>query len=163
MKILITYASQTGNTKKLADAASQILHGEKTICPVDEAPEPAGFDLVILGFWLQGGKPDPKSSGYLAKIGDARLFLFATHGARTDSPHAINAMDNARSLAPSARVSGTFNCQGTVNPSFLEKARQKNPLPAWIEDAPAAVGHPDAVDIDRLKAAIKSALPEFTS
>jgi flavodoxin len=161
MKTLIVYASQTGNTKKLAEAVSDLLGGEKTVCHIDEAPDPAGFELIALGFWLQAGKPDPKSSDYLSKIGGANLFLFATHGASAESAHALKAMDQAKSLAPSARLAGAFNCQGEVNPAFLEKVRKKDPQPPWIKDAPDAVGHPDQSDIDRLTGIVKEKLSEF--
>jgi flavodoxin len=161
MKTLIVYSSQTGNTKKMAEAANHAIGGEKTLCPVDKAPDPAGFDLVVLGFWLIAGKPDPKSSDYLAGVGDANLFLFATHGAAADSDHAAKAMAHAKSLVPSARIAGTFSCPGEVNPAVLEKALKKDPPPPWIGDAPSAAGHPDSTDIARLTEAIKAALPEF--
>lgn len=161
MKTLIVYSSQTGNTKKMAEAVNDVIGGEKTLCPVSEAPDPAGFDLVVLGFWLMAGKPDPKSSDYLAGVDDANLFLFATHGAAADSAHAVKAMEHAKSLAPSSRVAGTFSCPGEVNPTFLEKALKKDPPPPWIGDASAAAGHPDNTDIGRLTDAIKAALPEF--
>jgi flavodoxin I len=161
MKTLIAYSSKTGNTKKLAEAANDLIGGEKVICPTNEAPEPAGFDLVVLGFWLQAGKPDPKSSEYLSRIGEARLFLLATHGAAARSAHVEKAMAHARELASGARIAGTFSCQGEVSPTFLEKSRKKEPQPPWLGDAPAAVGHPDNVDIDRLKESLKAGLPEF--
>ena len=85
MKTLIVYSSQTGNTRKLAQAVNDLIPGEKILCPVDEAPEPEGFDMIVQGFWLKAGKPDPKSSEYLARLGDVRLFLWATHGAAADS------------------------------------------------------------------------------
>jgi flavodoxin I len=137
--------------------------GEKTICHVSEAPDPGGFDLVVLGFWLMAGKPDPQSSDFLAAVGPTKLFLMATHGAAADSAHARKAMEHARSLAASAQIAGTFNCQGEVSPAFLEKAAQKDPQPPWIGDAPAAAGHPDHSDIDRLAQALKSSLPQFVA
>ena len=161
MKTLIAYSSKTGNTKKLAEAADDLIAGEKVICPISEAPDPAGFDLVVLGFWLQAGKPDPKSSEYLSRMSDARLFLFATHGAAAGSAHVEKAMAQARELASGARLAGTFSCPGEVSPAFLEKARKKDPQPPWLGDAPAAVGHPDNADIERLKDALKAGLPEF--
>ena len=163
MKTLIVYSSQTGNTKKMADAVNDVIRGEKTLYPVGEAPHPAGYDLVVLGFWLMAGKPDPKSSDYLVGVGDAKLFLFATHGASADSDHAAKAIAHAKSLAPSAQVAGTFSCPGEVNPTFLEKALKKDPSPPWIGDAPLAAGHPDSTDIARLTDAIKAALPEFVA
>jgi flavodoxin I len=151
MKSLIVYSSKSGNTKKLADAAFDLLPGDKEIRSVSEAPEPGGYDLILVGFWLQAGKPDSATMEYLKKIGPTRLFLMATHGARADSAHAANAMGVARDLAGSADIVGTFNCQGEVSPQFLEKARKKKPPPPWIEDAGDAVHHPDKADIQALK------------
>ena len=100
MKSLIVYSSQSGNTQKLAQAVYETLTGEKEMYTVSEAPDPAGYDFVALGFWLKTGKPDPKSTEYIGKIGKKPLFLFATHGAAAGSDHALKAMNHARSLAP---------------------------------------------------------------
>jgi len=156
MKALIVYSSQSGNTQKLAEAVYAVLPGEKDIMPVDKAPEPEGYDCVAVGFWLQAGKPDPKAAAYLARVKDARLFLFATHGAAAESAHARNAMDHARSSAPEASIVGSFSCQGEVNPKVLEKIRAKVPPPPWIQDADGAVGHPDQEDIVRLQETLHS-------
>ena len=128
MKSLIVYSSQTGNTRKLAEAVRNALPGETAMVPVDSAPSPEGYDLVAVGFWLQAGKPDPKAAAYLQYLSNTPLFLFATHGAASDS--------------------------GEVNPKGLEKIRAKTPPPPWIGDAEAAVGHPDAQDLARLQEVI---------
>jgi flavodoxin I len=158
MKALVTYSSQTGNTRKLAQTIYDSLTCEKQIHPLADAPEPAAFDLVALGFWLQTGKPDPKSAEYLSRIGEKDLFLFATHGAAAGSDHARAAMEHAKSLAPAARIRGTFSCQGEVNPKVLEKARAKNPPPSWLKDAPDAVGRPNDKDLQALEKALKEAI-----
>jgi flavodoxin len=67
MKSLVVYSSQSGHTKKLAEVAYDALPDGKEITPVDEAPDPAGYDFVAVGFWLKGGSPDPKSVEYLKK------------------------------------------------------------------------------------------------
>lgn len=152
MKSLIVYSSQTENTKKLADTIYESLGGEKDIFPIDKAPSSEGYDLIAIGFWLMAGKPDPKSSEYLEKIGKgARLFLFATHGASSSSDHVENAMNLARSLAKDAEIAGIFTCQGEVNPKVLEKVKQKPEPPVWIGDADQAVGHPNEEDLSTLK------------
>jgi len=173
MKSLIVYSSQTENTKKLADTIYENLEGEKDIFPIDKAPSSEGYDLIAIGFWLMAGKPDPKSSEYLEKIGKGarlflfathgassssdhvenaiRLFLFATHGASSSSDHVENAMNLARSLAKDAEIAGIFTCQGEVNPKVLEKVKQKPEPPVWIGDADQAVGHPNEEDLSTLK------------
>ena len=93
MKSLVVYSSQTGNTRKLAEAAFEALSGEKEILLVDDAPDPSEYDSIVVGFWLKGGKPDPKSAEYLGKVKQKALFLFATHGAAAESNHAIQGME----------------------------------------------------------------------
>ena len=145
MNSLIVYSSNTGNTKKLAQAVYDSLTGSKELYPITEAPDPAGYDFVALGFWLQAGKPDPKSAEYIGRVGKNSLFLFVTHGAAPGSEHALKAMDHAKSLAPEANILGTYSCQGKVDPQVLQKAKSKPNPPVWLSDAPSAIGHPDEV------------------
>ena len=126
---------------------------------VDEAPDPTAYDFVALGFWLQGGKPDPKSASYLARLKrHQKVFLFATHGARPGSDHAASAMAHAQSLAEGATVAGSFSSYGEVNPKVLEKVKAKPQPPVWLDEAAEAVGHPDASDMDNLRRALKAVL-----
>ncbi|GAB6906066.1 Flavodoxin family protein [Desulfosarcina cetonica] len=155
MKSLVVYSSQSGNTRKLAEAVYQSLPPGASLSSVDEAPDPGDYDFVALGFWLQAGQPDPKSQAYLKKLnGHARVFLFATHGANPDSEHARSAMTAAQAMADGATFAGSFDCYGEVNPKVLEKVRARPDAPAWIADADKAVGHPDSADIEHLKAAL---------
>ncbi|MCK5163303.1 MAG: flavodoxin family protein [Desulfobacula sp.] len=155
MKTLIVYSSQSENTKKLADTIYEGMEGETDIFPVDEAPSSQGYDLTAVGFWLMAGKPDPKTSEYLAKTGKGdRLFLFATHGAAAGSDHVKNATNHAISLTNEADIAGIFTCQGEVNPKVLEKVKQKPEPPVWIADADQAVGHPNEDDFSALKQVI---------
>lgn len=152
MKSLVVYSSQTGNTRRLAQAVFDVFPGEKELCSVDEAPDPSAYDWVAVGFWFKSGKPDPLAADYLAKIGKQSLFLFATHGAATGSKHAVQGMEFAKSLASESDVQGTYSCQGEVDPRIVEKARSKKPEPpVWVADAPAAKGHPNDVDIQSLQ------------
>ncbi len=48
---------------------------------------------------------------------------------RSFSDHASDGMDHARSLVPSARIRGTFNCPGAVDPAHQKRARAKDPQP----------------------------------
>ena len=150
MKTLIVYSSQSGNTEKLAKALYESAMNEKTIHSIDKAPDPNDYDLVAVGFWLQAGKPDPDTAEYLQQLKTTPVFLFATHGAASDSAHASIAMADAVSFAGRAKIVGTFSCQGEVNPKVLEKVKAKQEPPVWVDDATAAVGHPNQEDIDTL-------------
>jgi hypothetical protein len=89
---------------------------------------------------------------------NAKVFLFATHGAAKGSDHARGAMEYAVSLVNGANVIGTYSCQGEVNPKVLEKIKQKDSPPPWLHEADDAVNHPDDTDIAELIAALKKAL-----
>jgi hypothetical protein len=142
----------------LADAIYEIIPDEKIICNIDEAQDPSKFDRICLGFWLMAGKPDPKSQEYLKKISNQKLFLFATHGASSQSNHAQQAMKTAKEMASEADIIGCYNCQGEVNPKVLEKAGSKPEPPVWLKDAPAAKGHPDKNDIEQLTQTLKQCI-----
>jgi len=160
MKSLVVYSSQTGNTKKLAETVYEFLSGEKEIYAVTEAPDPTGYDLVALGFWFKGEKPDPNSMEYLPKLAGKSLFLFATHGAPEEYDHVAKGIEQAKNLAEGAKIIGTFSCQGEVNPKVLEavRAKEKEKQPVWIERAEEAVGHPDQSDIQSLTEAVATAI-----
>ncbi len=148
MKSLVVYSSKSGNTRKLAEAVHGYLIGDKEIAAIADAPDPAGYTFVAVGFWLKAGQPDPESQAFLAKLEKGQdVYLFATHGAAARSAHAKNAMKKAKELAAKAHILGTFSCPGEVDAEFMEVEAQKSPLPVWLADAPAAKGHPDAHDL----------------
>ena len=150
MKALVVYSSKSGNTKKLADALHGALQCDKDLKPIEDNPDPADYDFIAVGFWLQAGQPDPATLDFLPKIGEKPVFLFATHGAAKGSDHARNAMNKAKELASPARITGLFNCQGQVAEKVLEVAAKKDPQPPWLADAPSAKGHPDDEDVRQL-------------
>jgi len=148
MKSLVVYSSKSGNTRKLAEAVYEYLEGEKTIVAIADAPDPSEYTFVAVGFWLMAGQPDPESQAFLARLKEGQdVYLFATHGAAAGSDHAENAMKKAKEIAARAHLLATFSCPGEVSPQVIEKAAQKNPQPAWLADAPAAKGHPNANDL----------------
>lgn len=151
MKILVSYSSQTQNTKKLADAIFESLSADGEIKPLAEAGEVEGYDVIALGFWFKAGQPDPASQDFLGKLNGKKVFLFATHGAAPGSAHVQNGLAKAVELAQGAKVLGSFSCQGEVAAKFLEMAASKDPQPPWLGDAPAAKGHPNDTDLAALK------------
>jgi flavodoxin len=157
MKTLVVYSSKGGNTKKLAETAFARLAGDKEIRAVADAPDPADYEVVIVGFWYQGDQPDPASQEYLKKCAMAdKLFLFATHGAAADSETARMGMNKARELAAGANIVGTFSCQGEVPAQVLATAANKNPPPSWLKDADMAKGHPNSDDMYNLCIALEN-------
>ena len=162
MKTLVAYSSKTGNTRKLAETVFESLPDEKEIHEVSKAPDPAGYDLVAVGFWLMGGKPDPESLQYLSKIDAQKIFLFGTHGVPKNSQEAAASMAFAKQQAPKAQVVGTYSCQGQISPQILEQGKKMPDAPPWLKDASINQGHPDAVDLNELKDIVMQVIQDLT-
>lgn len=161
MKSLVIFSSQTGNTRKLAEVVFKNLPEEKELCPVSNAPDPAGYDLIAVGFWLMSGKPDPETLKYLQRTGAKKLILFGTHGVPKGSPEAQAAMNYAKQLAPEAEVIGTYSCQGELSPQMLEMGSKTPNPPPWLKDPSVNKGHPDDTDINELKEVVAKAIKKL--
>ncbi len=61
MKILLTYSSKTGNTRKVAEGIYEILPEGSLITPIEENINPNEFDLILVGFWVDKGMADEKA------------------------------------------------------------------------------------------------------
>lgn len=90
------YFSLTGNTRKVADALARA--SDVPCFPVRNAPDPAEYALLALGFWVRLGRPDAAAQSYMRLVHHRRVFFFGTLGAWPDSDHARRCADAARSL-----------------------------------------------------------------
>ncbi len=138
MKTLIVYSSKTGNTRKVAEAVSKQLP-DAELFDAKTAPDPAGYDLVFMGFWVDKGTADKGARKFMEKISNQRVALFATLGAYPDSEHATKSLDAAGELIPTCEIVDRFICQGAIDPKLIK----------WMKLLPK--GHPHAVDDARKK------------
>ena len=158
-KWVIIYSSVTGNTKAVADAMAEALDGHADVFRVQDAPEDlSAYDVVLLGYWLRLGAPDPMMLKYLPSVHDARVCFFQTHGTETHSEHAVTAFARAGyQLGTGCEILGTFGCRGKIHPALIEKrkaAGKDDPHggPHSIERWKTAATHPDAEDLAAAKA-----------
>jgi flavodoxin len=172
-KGLIVYSSKTGNTRKLAEGIGKGLTAaldaepdralHLRIAAVEENPDPAGVDWLLIGFWADRGNADSQSIQYIKSLEGRRIGLFGTLGAYPDSDHARDIGEKAWNLAAEKNtVLGCFLCQGKIDPALTE--RFKN-LPASSPHAMTeermkrhleAAKHPDENDIQAATAACLS-------
>jgi flavodoxin len=163
---LIVYSSKTGNTRKLAEGIqkglAEALGAGPRIAAVEENPDPAGADWILVGFWADRGNADQKASKYLESLEGRRIGLFGTLGADPNSDHARDIGRAAQDLAAKKNtVLGCFLCQGKIDPALTEAFKK---LPAdnphamtkeRMERHLEAAKHPDENDI---KAAVAACL-----
>ena len=69
MRVLVTYSSRTGNTKKLADGIYEGLNVEdKVLLPMKEVSSIDEYDLILAGYWVDKAQPNAESKVFLESI-----------------------------------------------------------------------------------------------
>ena len=122
MKLLITYSSKTGNTKKLAEGIWEGFKEEATICPISEVESIEAYDAILVGYWVDKGGPNEEAANFLKTIKGKKVGIFATLGAYPDSEHAWKSLVNGENLVKeNNEVVGKYICQGPVDPRLLER------------------------------------------
>lgn len=169
MGYAIVYDSRTGNTERLAQEVSATLPSEGRVAfgsadGVDAAAL-AQADRVYAGFWTNRGDCTDEMAEILAGLADKEIFLFGTCGFGADETYFAGVMARvAAHLPETARVIGTFMCQGRMPASVrvrYERQAEANPaqtarMRQLIENFDAALDHPDDNDLARLRAAVES-------
>jgi len=148
-KILVTYFSQTGNTKRIAEAIYEALEGEKTIKPVDEVQELDDYRLIFIGFPVHSHSVPFKIERLLRKIPHGKkIALFSTHGSLAGSRLSREAIEHAVVVASKAKVLATFSCRGKVSSAALKVLSKSPEHVAWTEMAASSQTHPNEGDLE---------------
>ena len=155
MKTLVIYYSQTGNTKKVADAVFGAIQGEKELKELSEVDTLDGYDLIFLGFPIHAfAPPGPVKLFLQNQCQGKRLVLFMTHAQPEDYQELGNWIDTCKAVAEGAEILDVFSCQGEIDSRILE-AMQSNDDPYMqklVEGAVTSKGQPDAIRIERARA-----------
>ena len=150
MKTLVTYYSQSGNTKKLAQAIYEGLSAtESEIEQISETKNFEKYDVIFVGFPVHSSSVPSKVEQCLKRIPKGKMLaIYGTHGSLRGGPLAISAFYYATTLAPKAQIIGTFGCRGEVKASLIETLLQKPEYKFWALEAQSAEGHPDEADLE---------------
>lgn len=161
MKTLVTYSSLTGNTKKVAEAVASAIPGSE-LHPIDQSPDPSGYDLILAGFWVDRGEADRKTKEFLGKLQGKAVGFFFTLGAYPDSAHADDVARVTGELIERGQNEpmGSFRCQGKVDPALLGRMKKSlppdHPHARMTEERKArlteAAKHPNDKDLEGARA-----------
>jgi flavodoxin len=86
MKACVLYISRTGNTKRLAEAISELL--EAPVFDIAAAPDPSvadDFDLLAIGTPVMGMRPTPEVHSFVKRLPECtgkKAILFCTYAIR---------------------------------------------------------------------------------
>ena len=150
MKVLVAYMSQTGNTKKVAEAIYDVIPQPKEIKRIEDVTSLEGYDLSFLGFPTHNFGPSNQVKTFLkTHVKDRTIALFITHMAPEDAPPLHGWIQKFKDAAVGANIIGVFDCQGQA--SRLIKTLMLIPL-FFMRQADTSQGQPDAARLERAKA-----------
>jgi len=154
MKVLVTYMSQTGNTKTVAEAIFQEIKGKKEIKPMEEVSSLDGYDLAFIGFPIQGYGPAGDAKSFLEQHSKKKnIALFITHASPEDAPESKEWLGNCKAAAAGANLVGMFDCQGELSQVVADFMLNSGD-PSMVEDAKkrsTTIGQPDATRLKKAR------------
>lgn len=114
MDFVVTCYSQTGNTRKVADAIAGALPGAAPATDLAGAVLEHA-DVVFVGMPVVSfGAPAEVRSFLQEQCRGVRVALFITHAAREDMPELQPWLQACRDAAEGCDVVGLFHCQGQL-------------------------------------------------
>lgn len=149
MNTLIAYYSETGNTRRVAEAIFAAIHqAGKKLLTIDQVDNPDPYDLVFCGFPVQHHSVPARMVRFLQGLPKGKkIAVFVTHGSLRGGEKAISAFYAALTLLQGQTVLGTFGCRGQVHPRMLDEWLEIPQHQAWVREAQSANGHPDDADL----------------
>lgn len=149
MNILVAYYSETGNTRKVAEAIfASLRHTRKQLLSIDQAEDLEPYTLIFCGFPVQHHSVPVRMVHFLKSLPKGKpIALFATHGSLRGGEKALSAFFAAISQLPGQTIVGTFGCRGQVKPQLIDEWLEKPQHQAWAREAQSANGHPDDTDL----------------
>ncbi len=152
MRALVAYYSQTGNTKKVADAIFAALQGDKEIKRLEDVADLEGYDLVFVGFPIHAHGPAAAAKEFLEAHSQGHaLALFITHASPENAPDVSHMIQRCVNATAGALVLGVFNCQGELAPEVMERLLQSShsEMRMFGEQGNYTKGQPDAGRLER--------------
>jgi flavodoxin len=147
-KVLVTYFSRTGNTRKIAEVIHGALDGHSHLLPMDKVTDLAPYALVFIGFPVQSHSVPYKVEEFLKSVpAGKKVALFSTHGSLPGIKLSREALEYASILVSKAKLLGTFSCRGKVSLQAREVLSKSPEHEAWTDMAATASTHPDEHDV----------------
>ncbi len=160
MKALVAYLSQTGNTKKVAEAIFEELSCEKELFKMEEVTSVEDYDIVIAGFPVWQFGPAAPAGKFLAEHSKGiKIALFVTHAMDPESSDsAINEklksiLHKCKTTVAEGKLVGFYNCRGELSTNIADfLLKSDDPvMKKFGEMRSLTIGHPDSSEINNAK------------
>ena len=155
MKVLVTYLSQTGNTRKVAEAIYGEIEADKDLEELGEVESLEGYDLAFVGFPIHAGNPAADAKAFLeANAAGKKVAVFVTHAALEGTENAQRYLESCKVAVADADLVGMFDCQGEMAQAIVDfLAKSDNPRhQEAAARAPETNGQPDESRLEKARA-----------
>ncbi|MBC7248000.1 MAG: flavodoxin [Actinobacteria bacterium] len=155
MRVLVAYLSQTGNTRKVAEAIYDAIEAEKEIKPLGEVESLEGYDLAFIGFPIHASNPATDAKAFLEEKGKGkRIAVFVTHAAPEDHENVARYLENCKASLAEVDLLGMFDCQGEMAQAVIDfLAKSDNPRhQQFAQYGPQTKGQPDESRLEKARA-----------
>ncbi len=146
--------SQTGNTKKIAEAIYDEIAGEKDIKDIKDVSSFDGYDLVFAGFPILQFNVPPQVSTFVSENAAGKnIAFFMTHGVPEGFEAIKSWTGSLDDVAAAGKLLGTFECQGEIAQNVLDMLEKSDDpeMKAFAELGPGAKGQPDDAHVQKAK------------
>ena len=175
MKILVTYFSQTGNTRQIAEAiqAESAQSNETNLTPVDKvaAERLDDYNLLFIGtpIHVRGLAATVKNLlEALPDNPDYKIAGFITHASSAYSKEGfesgIQQFDDICKKKGIAYL-GCFDCQGRLTPEIHDMVQKAQNIPddEWAEKMAECNKHPNTEDVENARQFVRDILSRVDS
>jgi len=166
MRVLVAYMSESGRTKKVAEAIFDEIRADKEMSEISQVDSLDGYDLCFIGFPIQAFGPAQAAKEFLEKHAAGRnIALFITHAVHEDSEALQEWLGACRAAAAGANLVGMFDCQGELAESVAEalKSLGDPQLAAWADERSQTIGQPDEQRLERARAFAREMTARFST
>ncbi|MHA2380087.1 MAG: flavodoxin family protein [Candidatus Thorarchaeota archaeon] len=164
MKVLVTYRSVTGNTKKIAEAIYGEIEAEKDIKSFRDVESLDDYDFVFVGYPVEGWGPSKVSKRWLQEhVNGKKIGLFCTHGSPEGVPTLTPWLDAMKAAAKDAgaEIATFFNCQGEMSQRVVDmllKSDDPNERSFGEFGREATMGQPDESRVEKAREYAREAM-----
>jgi flavodoxin len=155
MKVLVAYFTQTGNTKKVAEAICVEIAEDKEIKELADVESLEAYDLAFIGLPIMAFGPAKPGKDFLeTHAAGKRVALFITHASPEASEPLPEWLAKCREAAAGTDLVGTFNCQGELSQAVADMLMKSDDpqIRSFAEARSETLGQPDETRLEKARA-----------
>jgi len=165
MRTLVTYYTDSGNTKKVADAIFGAIEGDKEIHPIADVDSIDDYDFIFVGSPMHGFGLNEKAKEFIdGKAKGKNIALFVTHACPEEAVGQLQPwLDTCKKEAAATNLAGFFNCQGEMHKDLAEyMMKMDDPrMVRWGSHRHMTLGQPDETRLERARSFAREVMSEL--